>query len=402
MVSLCLLLVFADFGDRQGAIYSIMDDDAITCRFGTGEKFMVGDVNEGLASQRMALIGYMALASELHRTFVFSNVYTGNTILGAQIAIGVYHIYDVHDIREKLPRNVSVCYASLSAVSLAPQTRRIPSPIKSDPMQPIETLAKQLTQYNNVEVLHLENSYWPSIHPLSASCGNETSCIGGVRTYMRIDRSMMFARSIHQGAVLARNELRNQYPSSRILFLHLRVESDWMRTNFAGCPVTNESTIMSKIAYSVAHPEHAAQFGRCGSEPPKSGDVLYIAGGLVSDRVISAARKMFKAVYTAHDFPQLKYIVTRNDSSFLYELNLFGAAVDFQMGVLSDGVIGCGCSTFSFEVVLLQNMGKGQHRAMFTYTSPTDTKSLVPFFCDPWLVGSRFEFDPWRIGSAVE
>ena len=68
----------------------------------------------------------------------------------------------------------------------------------------------------------------------------------------------------------------------------------------------------------------------------------------------------------------------------LPELNLGSASVDFVVGLLSDTIIACDCSTFSKEVVRLRSLGRGAPKDTWTFSGPPypQQRALAPFLRD--------------------
>jgi hypothetical protein len=141
----------------------------------------------------------------------------------------------------------------------------------------------------------------------------------------------------------------------------------------------------------------------CASVPPTTNDVLYIAGGVKDEFTMRRAKSLFRAVVTAQDLPSTVRFMHVSARHTHGELNVFAAAIDFNVGVLSDTIVGCDCSTFSSEVVLLRFMGKGSHNSSWTWSGPAypEGRALKAFHCDPFGARKLFNYDVWRKDNAM-
>ena len=98
-------------------------------------------------------------------------------------------------------------------------------------------------------------------------------------------------------------------------------------------------------------------------------------GALFGNRLLTAASAT-EAVAVAGRFERL--------GGALPELNLGSASVDFVVGLRSDTIIACDCSTFSKEVVRLRSLGRGAPKDTWTFSGPPfpQQRALAPFLRD--------------------
>jgi len=183
------------------------------------------------------------------------------------------------------------------------------------------------------------------------------------------------------------------------------VEADWSKANFDGCPFNDANSIISKIEHSVLNLTSPEVLTRCGSVPPTERDILYVAGGLKDSAHLNRLRAIFRDVVTAQNIANVGEFIDRYsfESNALEELNIFAALVDFNVGLLSDTIIACDCSTFSFEVAFLRSMGTGmQPNSVSTFSGMPYPQQLgvMPYMCDPLSGVKDYGFNAWNATGA--
>ena len=215
-----------------------------------------------------------------------------------------------------------------------------------------------------------------------------------MKFYLEIDRSLVFTKPILREAHAILDAIRLEHPGKRITWLHLRIESDWAKAAFTGCPFNDAASIMSKIKHTIETPVESSE--TCGSVRPTKDDELYIAGGM-TEGVASSAKSLFRSVFVAKDIESTRAFLEDNSKDALKELNIYAAAIDVSVGLLSDTIVGCDCSTFSSEVVLLRSLGRGQHNSVWTFSGPAypEAEGLKAYQCDPFGSNKSFNFPVW-------
>ena len=404
--------------------------DHNACDFSSGQ-FLLGLTSKGLTNQRLAVVTYQLLAGALNRTLVLPSIRAGNVPMcrGAKdrdacmARLPFSALYDVSVLRSRLARPFRACCCASEALELGrydlgssfrltrETARRVPLSWPAAQAYAARRAGRG-TAAASAQLLLLSEDAWVDF--------------GGVDgvdlMVLAVDRALVFAPEIRRVAKLVLTSLRSS--GRRLTWLHFRVESDWKGYGSA-CPYHDSEAILRKVAGSLeearsgngtnangvvkiaaaaisaspsggaagaapatgaaAAAAPAAAALACGSVPPSRGDLVYVAGGVKHASTLAVLATLFGGgVHSGADHPAAAaFVAERGNATALHELNLFGAAIDFMVGLGASTWIVPSCSTFSSECLLLAHLGRQRPPASaWTYAGDPRGPRLQPFMCD--------------------
>lgn len=430
----------------------------IACDFSHGQ-FLLGLTSKGLTNQRLAVVTYQLLAGAVNRTLVLPSIRSGNVPMcrgaadrdACMARLPFSALYDIPVMRSRLPHPFRVCCCASDALERGHGAHRLGRDREATRRVPLSWHAARAyaarrlghgTAAGAAWLLLLSDDTWIDF-------GGSDSVD---QTALAVDRALVFAPEIRRVAKLVLASMRGSAPGRRLTWLHYRVESDWKGYG-TSCPFHDGEAIVRKVAGSVvaaqwhdrgggngtsataaaaaaagarrAAPSSAAAAlatavtsataaraaaamipaatPPCGSVPPSRGDVVYVAGGVKHASTLAALAALFGGgVRSAVDIPAAAaFVAARGNAtgSSLRELNLFGAALDFMVGLGASTWIVPSCSTFSSEVVLLAHLGKQRPpTSAWTYAGDPRGPRLQPFMCDghsAHMAPRHLAYHPW-------
>ena len=421
----------------------VVDDDA--CDFSAGQ-FLLGLTSKGLTNQRLAVVTYQLLAGALNRTLVLPSIRAGNAPMccGAQdrdacmARLPFSALYDVPVLRSRLAQPFRTCCCASEALERGQHdggsvlrlgrdreaTRRVPLSWHAAQAYATRRFGRG-TAAAASRLLQLSDDTW-----IDFGGGD-----GVDLTVLAVDRALVFTPEIRRIAKLVLASLRSS--GRRLTWLHFRVESDWKGYG-QGCPFHSPQAILRKVAGSLeaarrsngttvaaavtATAAAAALTARtsstattvpaataatttlstCGGVSPTRDDLVYVAGGVKLASTLAALATLFGGgVRSSADHPAAAaFVAARGNATALSELNLFGAAIDFMVGLGASTWVVPSCSTFSSEVVLLAHLGRQRPpTSAWTYAGDPRGPRLQPFMCgdrhSAHMAPRHLAYHPW-------
>ena len=350
------------------------------CDFSSPTRFLIGTVSKGLTNQRLGTLSYLVLAAALNRTLILSSVLSGNQIMcrgkrsGCLKALPISEVYDLRLLRARLPPRVRACVAppDFEAPADTAEAARDPELARARvPPGRVVAYTRRRWGLERAKFLRLRE-IWQDL----LCCESDE--------YFRISRALVPAEPIRRAAAALAATAAARWPRRRLTWLHLRLEADWASDGAVGrrvarCPFNNASSIVAKVSAALTRAPRP--------RAPTADDVLYVAGGAKHPALLAELGALFgNRLLTAASASEAVAVALRFErlGGALPELNLGSASVDFVVGLLSDTIIGCDCSTFSKEVVRLRSLGRGAPKDTWTFSGPPypQQRGLAPFLRD--------------------
>jgi len=358
-------------------------------------RFLFGQVSQGLTNQRLALATYHILAAALNRTLVIGPSMSGNNWMCSRASRGTCQqplpfdwLYNTEVLACRFPPSAPICIldnlselALMGNASLANEVKQVRGG-SLQRLQVTETNVQMyvdrfLREYLQDDMIVLSHDAWADF----ILGGTHPSFVSYERAFMPASDLIVLAREIVR-------DIRESQREARLVWLHLRIESDWNNKSVPvgpDCMPNNINSIVSKLQETIAN-SSAASPGTCGSVPPARSDVLYVAGGDPPDNG-SQLHGLFASLRHARQWASVRAMLEQTSRVALPELHPMQAALDFTVGLFADIVILCKCSTFSASMNDLRIMGHGMQgtEATWTWSGPPypGQRSLEPYMCSP-------------------